>query len=225
MSLGHGVTISDSGLILQLDAANVKSYPGAGLIMNDLSKTSPTASFSQLSIINSYIDFNASSASTITFPEISKNNWTIIYSARPTGTPISNYRGILRIRDVSGNSFFFSDTREIATPNVLHYIKDFNLNSWWTRQMLSLTDYANFPWKIYACSLNGTQIKNYKNGDLLYTDTITQDLTGYGNLNRLDLSPSGNHVVNMGFVLLYNRTLADSEIKQNFEALRGRYGI
>jgi hypothetical protein len=29
----------------------------------------------------------------------------------------------------------------------------------------------------------------------------------------------------LGFIKIYNRNLSESEIKQNFEATRGRYGI
>lgn len=36
MSLGHGASIVKSGLVLHLDAANRKSYPGSGTVWNDL---------------------------------------------------------------------------------------------------------------------------------------------------------------------------------------------
>lgn len=225
MSLGHGASIVRDGLILQLDAANLKSYPGSGLTINDLYNKQTTGTFTSLQIEEGYINFNNSSASTIVFPEIGYTSWSIFYAARPTGTPASNYRGIVRIRDVNGAGYFYSDTREVATPNILHYTKDFNINSWWTRQMLSISDYGTSPWNIYAHTQNGLTVNSYKNGIKLYTDTITQNLTGYTNLNRLDLSPSGNHVIHLGFVLIYSRPISDFEVKQNVEALRGRYGI
>jgi hypothetical protein len=37
MSLGHGASIVRSGLVLHLDAANRKSYSGAGTSWNDIS--------------------------------------------------------------------------------------------------------------------------------------------------------------------------------------------
>jgi len=37
MSLGHGASAIRAGLMLYLDAANVKSYPGTGTIWSDLS--------------------------------------------------------------------------------------------------------------------------------------------------------------------------------------------
>lgn len=37
MSLGHGAGIVRSGLVLHLDAANRKSYPGSGTVWTDLS--------------------------------------------------------------------------------------------------------------------------------------------------------------------------------------------
>ena len=225
MSSFSGPNIVKDGLILYQDYDNLKCYPGSGLTSYDLTNKSTNATFSTLTISQNALDCNTSSSSTITFPEVPYTNWSLFYAFKPTGTPISNYRSVIFTRDVNGVTYFISDTREIASPSILHYIKDFNINSWWTRQMLSGAEYATYPWRIYGCSQNGTQIKNYINGNLTYTDTITQSLTGYGNLNRLVINGNSGNVVNLSFICIYNKILTDDEMKQNFNALRGRFEL
>lgn len=225
MSCSSGPNIIEDGLVLAIDANNIKSYPGSGLIISDLTKLSSGGTFSSLLVNQGYINCNSSSAVQYTFPQIPYTSWSIIYALRPTGTPSTDYRASLVIKDSNAVSYYYNDTRTVATPYIHHYIKDFSINSWWSRDLLNASDYTTYPWKIYACTQSGTQIKTYKNGVLLNADTITQTLTGYGDLKYLTLSPNGNHVINIGFCLIYNKTLSDAEISQNFNALRGRYNI
>jgi len=96
---------------------------------------------------------------------------------------------------------------------------------YWGRTILTPTEFATHHWHIFSTVFNKPEIKNYKDDTLLATDTVTVDLVGYGDLNRLKLNSNYGNKINLGFVILYNRTLTDSEIQQNFNALRGHFSI
>ena len=59
MGIGHGADIVRNGLVLHLDAANKKSYPGTGTAWNDLSGNSNNGSLLNGTSFNSlgYLSF------------------------------------------------------------------------------------------------------------------------------------------------------------------------
>jgi len=83
-------------------------------------------------------------------------------------------------------------------------------------------------WNMYACSWDGTSITTYLNGVFLYASARTGPLntadTGVLEIGRDD--GLGRYLNgNISFCLMYNKALSTQEIRQNYQALRGRYGI
>ena len=233
MAIYHSPNISTTGLILCLDANNPRCYPGSGNTLFDLSFEKNNGTTSSLVIVNDTfgksISGNSSSItvslSTNTRPN--KYRFSLSYWGRPTATPDGNYQSIFYFRDANTtpNAYFLADTREVATPYVLHYVKDFATNNWDTRQMISTARYNQFDWDYYTLVVSAENVwKSYLNGVLLGTNsTPTQDLSGYAN-NIGSLILCGGVNFNLSHVTVYNRVLSDSEVYSNYNALKTRFG-
>lgn len=224
-------SISDS-LVLLLDSHNPKSYPGSGNTWYDLSLNNNDAVATTLAAsTDSYgpvISLDTSSFITSTFnQQINKYSFTLIFWGRPIAVPDSNYQPIWRLNhSSSGISYFIGDTREAATPSILFYVKDFATNNWDTRPVLSNSDYLQYQWHHYSLVMSAeNNWKSYRDGNLLGTNTTpNQDLSGYGNITSLILGGSSCNF-HLSKVFMYSRALSDEEIRINFNAYRGRYGI
>lgn len=81
-------------------------------------------------------------------------------------------------------------------------------------------------WYNFVGTYDGTNIKFYRNGILTNTVAATGTVGGSG-LNMIIGSYNNNYFMNgsIPIVKIYNRTLSAAEIKQNFNALRGRFGL
>lgn len=232
MSVYSGPELIDDSLVLLLDSHVSKSYPGSGNTWYDLSMKKNNATATTLAASNdtygSAISLDLSSQIDLSFAQqINKYSFTFIYWGRPIATPNSNYQLIWRLNHTtSGISYFIGDTREVATPSILHYVKDFATNNWDTRIMINQAEYVNYNWHHYALVMSSeNNWKSYVDGQLLGTNTTpNQDLSGYGNINALILGGSSCNF-HLSKVCMYARPLSDEEIKINFNAYRSRYGI
>jgi hypothetical protein len=116
-----------------------------------------------------------------------------------------------------------------------YYIYDNATLKWTTDLSLgtSATDIIQGQWFNVAVTKSGTTYKTYLNGVLKKTDTITSTaFVGVSNGLALGSAYDGNTGAfyyyaknNIGCLKMYNATLSADEISQNFNALRGRYGI
>jgi hypothetical protein len=82
----------------------------------------------------------------------------------------------------------------------------------------------NSGWICVAVT-SGSVVKFYKNSDLVYTSGGVTTNTGTGSTLVLGNRPAGGRPFNgrMGVAMVYNRALTADEIRQNYEATKGRY--
>lgn len=88
-------------------------------------------------------------------------------------------------------------------------------------------------WYYVAYTFDGTTNKIFVDGELANTSTVSPDntttttllLSGWRTPTSTMTSYKENFYGDQGPVLIYNRTLSDEEILQNFNVFRGRYGI
>jgi hypothetical protein len=233
MSCYAGPEIVNDGLVLCLDATNTKSYPGTGNTWFDLSGNGNNGSSTSLSTTNESVGtvMRLDNTSAITIPlnqAVDKYSFTFSYWGRSTAIPIGNYRRIWRLIEPNAphGYYFIGDTREVATPSVLHYVKDYSVNIWDSRSVLPQADFLNFQWNNYVLIVTAeNNWLSYRNGVLLGTNTTpSQDLTQYGNITSIDFGGVDTKF-NISNVTLYNRILTADEVSANFNALRGRYGL
>jgi hypothetical protein len=218
MSLGHGASIVRSGLVLSLDAANVKSYPGSGTTWSDLSgrgnngtlTNGPTYnSTNGGSIVFDGTNDHASLTTAITAEAPSFSGFAWIYRADSTTTDVilgdntGKYAGLLLTTDgrlslltQAGGTFQIQSAASLI---------------------------SNATWYQIGVTRGATDIL-YINGQQVGSGTITQGRTF--TFNVIGQSSSSDYFIGrIAATNIYNRALTQAEVIQNFNALRGRYGI
>jgi hypothetical protein len=223
MSLSHSPKIVTNGLVLCLDAADKKSYPGTGTLWTDRSGNGnngtlvngPTFNSSNGgSIVFDGVDDYASTppsnlyqTNTITcscWVKIITLNSFNYFLANYTGGFdgwIMNYDGRFRVDGrINGNPY-----QSFATSN------NFPINNWYNVVFVRNNQFSYiFVNSILSGSFTWLSSANYTNSN---------------NLNVGAWTSVENSNSNVSQVLIYNRVLSTEEIKQNFNATRGRYGI
>ena len=218
-----------SGLILALDAANTKSYPGSGTTWTDISANG------RVGTLTNGPTYNSANSGSITFTAASSNSVLLTGSTavsqatftvwlRRSGSQ-NDYAGILFTRggvssSISGLSFF-------STVNNLAYnwnnaVASYSFNSGltvpdgvWCMAALSLTSTAA---TLYLCQSSGTTSA---------TNTLAHSSTTFDGLKLGWDGTASSRYMNgsIASAHLYNRALSASEIQQNFNALRGRFSV
>ena len=251
MSLGHGPKIVRDGLVLHLDAANPKSYPGTGTTWNDLSGNSNHASLVGNA---SYLTYNSSgyfqhSPNDVYFgapdgvtgaPTDQGGYWNI--SSSPELSPDGGWT-VSGISDVQGSQsgngcgWFVMDDLD-SKVHLEPISNSFRANglSGWSHLNPNISAYHNnFAHYTFTFSqtsgVYGTDaglLTCYINGALVATQpafipTLTTDY-------QISLGRRRGHLQHFfkGRTALYNyytRPLSLVEVQQNFNATKGRFGL
>jgi hypothetical protein len=234
MGIGYNPKIVTDGLVLCLDAANRKSYPGSGTSWTDLSglgnngtlTNGPTFS----SINNGSIAFDGS------------NDYTAINNS----TSLSNFTNKLTI-EICCEYITTSGGAADGYPSILMKTTDANWNNgfgfyWfnnefnffinnWDTNRVSYSVTGTIPVAHFCGVYDGTSMTLYRNG--LITSTKAYNINISNSTNQLFIG-SGTLALNSASYFtnskvyntkIYNRALSAIEVQQNFNALRGRYGI
>ena len=223
-----GPNIVYNGLVLYLDAANSRSYPGSGTTCSDLSanKVSGTliSGTTYSSANNGNFVLNGTS-SYITLPNF-KNSFdfnspfTISAWVNKTNTNIADIvstyvseDGIwLEIQATTNRIRFVS--RKL-TVNVFDFVslEAISINAW--QNIVATFDGATA--KIY---INEVQSVHSASATTLFS-VVNNDLT----IGRLDSFYGRYFPGSIGPISIYNRAITAAEVKQNFNATKGRYGL
>lgn len=223
MSIVYNTSIVRDGLVLHLDAANPKSYPGSGAAWTDLS------GFGNNGTLINGPAYNSANNGSIVFDGVNDNatfpNNTISTTAGITvevwfkTSSGTKYQDIFDLSDNYGIwivTNFSGATGKIHTSfnTITGYMTaDYTANNWY-QVVLSGSGTSNFMY------LNGVQVA-----------TASQSVVPSINLNtarigNVDGDRSSEYLIgNVPNLKLYNRVLSATEIQQNFNAIRGRYGI
>lgn len=228
MSVSYNTSIVRSGLTLYLDAANIKSYPGTGTTWSDLSPTKVNGS-----LINgpTFVSSNRGSIlfdNTNDLVTVSHNSnhlsssGTMIFWAKPLSDGTSNVcRFANKANDAVGAAGY---NFAINTDRLLLRINGGNLTG--TANMLSY--YGLWSQYTFSWTSSGNTGVIYINdtidisGSLGATVSMTTTNPLYiGNLSDFTRTFDGN----ISIVQYYNRQLSFDEIKQNYNAMKGRYNV
>lgn len=217
MGLNHSPRIVTDGLVLCLDAANRKSYQGSGNTVINLTQTSQTANLVGGAYVSNNIFVLDGSNDTITVPDFElRRDHTISCWIRPE---VFNFFMLGH----GTNGFSSAGLHVFLTTTAIEYrmwSNDFNA---------SLEPQAN-TWYQFSFTYQHTSpyTRNiYLNEDLIGTYDGSQYI-GTGDFRFGALYSSGGTEYgqgNFGHVSIYSRILSAAEIRQNFNALRGRFGI
>ena len=225
MSLSHGNSqIVRDGLVLYLDAANEKSYPGTGTTWYDLSGYNNNAT-----IINSpayssnysgYFSFVEASAqwasinSTNEFPF--GNSPGTISGWANTNTTSTSWEWIIAYGTGSNDQ-----TRSIGTNGT-----DYVVTSYGTGRDVFVSGVTVSSWfNIVGVYSAGVEYC-YINGVLQGSKSIAfNTVSGVARIGQQTNSANEFWSGNISSVQVYNRALTAAEVQQNFNTHRGRYNL
>ena len=222
MATYYGTGIVSAGLVFYADAGNLKSYPGSGTVVNDMSGNRNTGTLvnspTHTAGASGYWTFNGTS-SVINFSGINlsaTSTFTVFGIARYNGLG-GNVRG--RIINAYTNNWLMGHWGA-STEN-------YYSEGWVSAATAGTNDNA---WRIYHATGNTStdQYQIYVNG----VSTAGPNTGGAAGPNGITLGAMGNSGAyteysngDCALVGAYNRVLTATEILQNYNALRTRYGL
>lgn len=227
----YGPKIVTGGLVFSLDAGNLKSYPGSGTTWTDLSTTKNNGTLVNTPTYSStsggYLSFASASSQYATATNLgSLSRWTVEAIVRFTAAYNTKVAMVVGNQYNGASSLNFTIGTNNAPTNYNIAVGFFD-GAW--RSTTGVT-YAQNTWVHITGSYDGSAVRQFTNGtqvdSLNYVGTPTSG--GEIRINRRwdDVVSSGNLFdSNIAVVRIYNRALTASEVSQNFNALRGRYGI
>lgn len=237
MSFNYSPKIVTDGLVLYLDAANIKSYPTTGTTWNDLGRikndstliNTPTYSSSN----NGYITFNGSTQ------YVNCNNTSLGISAGATQISLeswvypitfSSYGGIIsRVGGVGPFGGWMLNVNSDSGVNKFDIAINIsgNWRTWVTGGGTFGGSLITNNWYHVVGTYNGSALEMYLNG-VKYNSVSYPGTIQYTSVNNLFVGLNGGGAYFNGRIALskvYNKALSSSQVLQNYNANKTRFGL
>jgi hypothetical protein len=224
MSVNYNPSVVTSGLLLNLDAGNLKSYPTSGTAWTDLSRNANNGT-----LVNSPT-YSSTNGGNLTFNGTNQYGSTPLslggYTAFTLAAWIRTTTASKEIMATYGVTNIFEFW---INPNKTASIYTYGSS---TAYRASATVVGTGSWVYCVGVYNAatTTLNMYVNGVLdngTLTGTIPASVAAGASTVVIGNVNSGSYFFNgvMGQLSIYNRALSAAEIAQNYNALRGRYGL
>ena len=220
-----------SNLVLYYDPSNSSSYPGTGTTINDLSGNGLSGTMSNITFTSPYFSFNGTSSqiSVADNPllEPGSGDWTIefwvnhlvlagssrILIGKTDGGNSADWGYGLRSSSV-GNTFMEigNGTSSMQSPST-----GLTLNTWY--QVVGV--WTNVATNSFALYVNGNLVGSNSHSYTSVKNTTSPLYLGSFNGGQFSQWLNGK----MGVVRLYQKALTDSEVLQNFNSDKSKYGL
>jgi hypothetical protein len=219
MAFNYSPKIVTDGLVFYLDAANTKSYPGTGTVWADISRTNNNGTLTNGPTFNSSnggsIVFDGTN-DYVTFSTITNTVYTIEFWYKMFGN------------DNSFGYFASSGNNGLAIGEGGAGV-GFGQFYYWNGSAAALlgTIPSTTNWN-HICALINTTTNNiqiFGNGNQLSTTTVTSMSTTISEIGRYITSNVNFLRGNLAVYKIYNRALTTTEITQNYNATRTRFGL
>ncbi len=221
MSLYHSPQISLNGLVLCLDAANPKSYPGSGTTWTDLSGNGNNGT-----LVNG-VGYSGDNLGSLSFDGVNDevictNNASVqitvgtISAWFNANTGNTGVNGIIAKQSAWGLFVWDNTLRAYDWGNSA--VRDTGItvgNSTWNYVAMTFTETVGTPSNNAIIYLNASPVL-----------TTTVKHSNHNVTVQVGEANAGQHFG--GFIAnasVYNRVLTAQEIQQNFNALKGRFGL
>ena len=217
-------SINSNGALLYLDAGNSASYPGSGTAWTDLSGNSRNGTLTggptYTSADGGAIVFDGSDDFVQCSGSLTVTAATFVIWLRRNG-PQDDYDGIMYSRSAVATGISF-----LGTTNKLSYTWNNAVNTYTWDSGLTIPD---LTWCMIAVSVTSTSATAYlcqSSGITSATNIVSHTSTVLDDI-KLAQDDQGARFFNgrIATAMIYNRALSAGEITQNFNALRGRYGL
>ena len=223
MATEGGPNIVEDGLLLALDAANSKSYPGSGTTWTDLSGNGNNGT------LTNGPTFDSENQGSIDFD--GTNDYvpiTSLLNSESIGASTKLTISMWLNQNNKGSKMAFS-TGQTGNDRIYYWSQN-GLNTWRVGNYTSTTGHSSLPsdgvWYHTALVIDGLTVAGYFNGQLDYTGSYTTFTT-------VDYATLGRHGSQNGYyydgliagVSVNNQALTASEVLQNYNATKGRFGL
>jgi len=207
-----------SGLVLCLDAANKKSYPGSGSSVSDMSGNQRTMTLFNSPTYNSsnngYIEFNGTSQyGSFSVPAMTAHSlgfWLYVVSL-----------------PASGEETIFGAPSDTSSISILFSSGTWKWHSWSGSGSRIGNTISTGQWYNFVMTTNPSPLNTsfYVNGQLDSSFGSAPGISAGTGYLFYDGISSRHLNARFGNLAFYNRVLTAAEVAQNYNALRGRYGI
>jgi hypothetical protein len=222
MGVFAGPEVAEDGLVLCLDAANSKSYPGSGTTWTDLSGNGNNGT------LTNGPTFNSANGGSIVFDGVNDDITITSYqlSTSDSSAPYTLSAWINRTGTTTGGGIITQYSGNFADR--FGFRERNSKLSWWKGGSDLAISTDNIPTNVWKYVVG---VKRTDNSVSIYIDG-TEVGTGTDNLDfenvTLKIGRFGSSTAfsgNIAQVSIYNRALTAAEIQQNFIATRSRFGI
>ena len=232
MGVYAGPEISSDGLVLSLDAGNTKSYSGSGTIWNDISgrgnngtlTNGPTYSSANGGsiVFDGTNDYVSGSLGTLNAP------FTLEYFGKFNNVSQNNYEYFGSVGNFTSNGMISISKIGTQDANTSYhgYMYVYPGFGGVVKTDIDLRT-TNYQHLVVVLLSSPPYIKVYKNGiEGSMVDSLTAAINTNGNY-RVGTWDNNTWWLNgnIASTKIYNRALSAAEVSQNFNALRGRYGV
>lgn len=241
MSIAYNTSIVMDGLVLHLDAANFRCYSGSGTSVYNLYSTGIGATLVggiTYSSANSGSFVLNGTSHYINIPNssgygISTESFTMVLFAKPT-IPVGNFVSFLSNRQLTGFNNGILITTDFNSNRELYLRYQLNTDSATNQYNSGTIALSRNNYNHIAMVVNKTDntLTSYLNGVLDASYSIT-GLTSIASTHSLEIGRDEAYVPdsrawmggNLSIFQIYNRSLLISEIKTNYNGMKGRYGL
>jgi len=252
MGFYRGPNIVTNGLVLALDAGNTKSYQSGSLTWTNLSNKTISSSINvgggNVSVVQNptalYISQSSGypSSTLFTSPFTPSENFSIElwYKTDTTGSGIgiqAESPGIIQLGNYNNNASLTLWDWSVGTPGQ-HIIRTYVNNGATWSHVASSSLYSDNTWvgKYHQIVMNFSGSAGKSNSYSLYIDTAfiyTINFTipfpsasiGGGNNITAPAANGGSAKNSYAVLRQYNKALSIEEITQNYNAMKGRFGL
>ena len=221
MAVGYNPRTVTDGLVIALDAGNTKSYPGSGTTWKNMA-TEGSFGDATLKTGGSLNTYSSNNGGYFSLPRayITKPNGSFTTFTYSVWCRTSNVSGFNSMIDQGNDNFLFTlsdDSLMIYDPN--EDVPGLKFNA-------AVDTWYNFV----ATHTHTGPISFYIDGELVHTSSSSYSTShtfanwSFG-AGSVDSTVDGNEVWD-GFISsisIYKRSLTAAEVKQNYDALKGRY--
>ena len=226
MGLNHGTNIVKDGLVFYVDAANKQSYPGSGTTWTDLKGAAnvtllngPTFSTDNLGcIVFDGNDDNSQFSNIVSRTANTISAWVYNEDLSQDGTVVGNW---------GAQFILYMDTGGAGDGYRTLYSTD------GAGTKATSSDSINAiqnQWQNVVATFSGTQVKLYVDSELVSNSTIFSSTTMKDDSGDWAIGANQPNGVNdfegkISNVSIYDKALTAQEVTQNYNALKGRFGL